>query len=44
MIDLVIVFNMASVRLSPNAKTAHLTVWLKSSQAFIGEDRITVVR
>jgi len=37
----VIVFNMASVRLSPNAKTAHLTGWLKNSQTFIGQDRIT---
>jgi len=40
----VIVFDMASVWLSTNAKTASLTSWLKSSQAFIGEDRITIVR
>ena len=42
-LDLVIVFNMANVRLSPNAKKAHLTGWLKSSQPFIGEDRATIV-
>jgi len=31
------------LKLNPKAKKAHLTGWLKSSQAFIGEDRITIV-
>jgi predicted DsbA family dithiol-disulfide isomerase len=42
-LDLVVVFEMAGVRLNPQAKTARLTGWLKNSQAFIGEDRIEIV-
>jgi hypothetical protein len=42
MLDLVVVFDMASLRLNPQAKTARLTGWLKNGQAFIGEDKIRV--
>ncbi len=42
-LDLVIFFDQASVRLSPYAKKARMTGWLKNSQVFIGEDRVTVV-
>jgi len=43
-LDLVAIFDMANVRLNMQAKTARLTGWLKCSQAFIGEDRITITR
>jgi len=43
-LDLVIFFDQASVRLSPYAKKARMTGWLKNSQVFIGEDRVTVVQ
>jgi predicted DsbA family dithiol-disulfide isomerase len=42
-LDLVVSFDMASVRLHPQARKARLTGWLKNSQAFIGEDQITVI-
>ncbi len=41
-LDLLIVFDQAGVRLSAQAKTARLTGWLKNSQAFVGEARISI--
>jgi hypothetical protein len=41
-LDLLLVLDMADVRLNPNAEMAQLTGWLKNSQAFIGEDSITI--
>ena len=41
--DLVIQFLGAQVRLSKNATRAHLTGWLKNSQAFVGEEKVTIV-
>jgi hypothetical protein len=41
--DFLVSFDMASVNLHPRAQKARLTGWLKNSQAFIGEDRVTVV-
>lgn len=38
--DLLVTFDMADVRLDAKAKAARLTGWLKSSQNFIGEDKI----
>jgi hypothetical protein len=40
---LLVTFDQTNVKLPPHAKTARLTGWLKSSQAFIGEDRVTVL-
>jgi len=42
-VDLLVTFDMAAVKLNSKAKKAHLTGWLKNSQAFIGEDKIRVV-
>jgi len=41
--DLLVTFEMAEVKLVPQARSARLTGWLKSSQAFVGEDKIRVV-
>ncbi len=41
--DLLIVFDMARLRLNPDAHSAQLTGWLKNSQVFAGEDRVLVV-
>jgi hypothetical protein len=41
--DLLITFDMADVKLDPRAKAARLTGWFKSSQNFVGEDKIRVV-
>jgi len=41
--DLLLEFSTVDVHLSPRATRAHLTGWLKNSQAFIGEDKVTVV-
>jgi hypothetical protein len=43
MLDLVIEIPGNDVRLSRNATRARLTGWLKNSQAFVGEERVTVV-
>jgi hypothetical protein len=42
--DLLVTVNMADVKLDSSATVAHLTGWLKSSQAFIGEDRVRIVQ
>jgi len=41
--DLLVTFDMANVKLDSKATAARLTGWLKSSQNFIGEDKIRVV-
>jgi hypothetical protein len=42
--DRVAVFDTSQLKLHPRATmVARLTGWLKSGQAFIGEDRITIV-
>ena len=41
--DLLITFDMADVKLDARATAARLTGWFKSSQNFIGEDKIRVV-
>jgi len=41
-LDLVMVFDQASVKLHSEAKRARLSGWLKNTQLFIGEDRISV--
>jgi len=41
--DLMIAFDQATVRLDPRTRTGRLTGWLRSSQVFVGEDRVTVV-
>jgi hypothetical protein len=41
--DLVAVFDMRSLKLHAAAQTGRLSGWLKNSQVFIGEDRISVV-
>jgi hypothetical protein len=43
-LDLLVFFSQASVKLSPRAKKARMTCWLKNSQVFIGEDWITIVQ
>jgi hypothetical protein len=43
-LDLVVFFDQGSVRLHPLAKKARLTGWLKSSQAFIGEDQVRIMK
>jgi hypothetical protein len=35
-------FPLLDMHLSPHANRARLTGWLKNSQAFVGEDQITV--
>jgi len=42
-LDLVAIFNTSQLKLHPRATVARLTGWLKSEQAFSGEDRITIV-
>jgi predicted DsbA family dithiol-disulfide isomerase len=42
-LDLVAVFDTSQLKLHPQATVARLTGWLKSNQAFSGEDRITIV-
>jgi hypothetical protein len=41
--DLLVTFDMAHVKLDGKAKAARLTGWFKSSQNFVGEDKIRVV-
>jgi hypothetical protein len=41
--DLLVTFDMVDVKLDPKATAARLTGWLKSSQNFVGEDKIRVV-
>jgi hypothetical protein len=41
--DLLIAFDMRDVKLDSRANTARLTGWFKSSQNFVGEDKIRVV-
>jgi hypothetical protein len=41
--DLLITFDMRELTLDPRATAARLTGWFKSSQTFIGEDKIRVV-
>ena len=41
--DLLLEFSAFDVRLSRSATRAHLAGWLKSGQAFVGEDEVTVV-
>jgi len=43
-VEVLVVFDQASVKLSPRAKKALVTGWLKNSQVFIGKDRATVVQ
>ena len=42
-LDLLIVFDQAGVSLDPRTKVGRLTGWLKSSQLFIGNDRVNVL-
>jgi hypothetical protein len=41
--DLLVTFDMADVKLHPKATAARLTGWFKSSQNFVGEDKIRIV-
>jgi hypothetical protein len=41
--DLLVTFDMADVKLDRKATAARLTGWFKSSQNFVGEDKIRVV-
>ena len=43
-LDLVVFFDPGSVRLSLWANKAHLTGWLKSSQMFIGEAQVGILK
>jgi hypothetical protein len=43
-LDLAVFFDQANVKLPPQAHKAHITGWLKNSQVFVGEDRITIAQ